>query len=341
MYTQYARRMEQSDILKSVSVLKSVSIDFEIWLSRDGTEFTEMARLWKLIRQSNVCIPGREADGRKNYEKALQAYRKNKKTRSSSTRIPAQAQSIQEPTISQLNAQFRSTLERLREKSALWAGVKIGQDQQAAIEFSKAEGELIWFVSDRGSSTIRLSPLRVVELFYTSVNARAFPQAWELLHSDYQERRWRNDLERFVEGYTGTQCIRNLAVKRIEQDTHTAIYDVFYEDDLFVHEIPRLSSLSLMTVGEASSRIQDHISMVIQEMSELGADSTLLARLPLSALFRRDACAVVPWEVGLTAESISGEYSNRHLITVRRAMRIHMLRYGADWKIKLISWLSQ
>jgi hypothetical protein len=179
-----------------------------------------------------------------------------------------------------------------------------------------------------------------LQFFYRSVSSRKFDAAWTCLHPNYRLDRWKADPLRFEDGYKEMLSISSMFFRKVNENEADAAYDVYYDEVLFVHKPNSLMSLSGLLIGDARSRFSELLDKFLEDMSQCGSDRSKLERLPLSILFRKDACYAVRWEAAIDGERWSERFANRSDLVCRRALRAYLSKIDTGWKITRFEWLS-
>lgn len=301
---------------------KQVGRQFHSWLRYKKRPSLTAAALCKIILDN--CEAGLQAKGRINFNRALEAFRRNKS-----------AELGEAVPLSATRVAFRSTLDKLIEKSRMWSGFQYGE-QCFGIEISYENENLLYRAVGKRAVEADFGARKTLQMFYDCIDERKFAEAWNHLEPEYQSSRWSGDVDWFVSGYESFYSIQDLQILPRSGQAGSAVFDVFFEEEQFIPLIPSMSRFLNLNLGEARSKMPELIESLALELRQFDVLEADFNRVPLKHLLRVDAPISIPWELKIPHQKFRSVYTEAESILVRRVRRVYMTRGDNGWRIRRI-----
>lgn len=156
--------------------------------------------------------------------------------------------------------------------------------------------------------------------FYERIGCGEYKDAWELMSAEFQNRTpWLGDIERFIEGYTNTNGVKNILVFKVEKRFSTVFEAmVYYEDEIAAFTSAEISPLSSMTVADIDTCVKN-IKQLQTKVEENGGNN--FEKIELYKLFEHASSEYIWYKCGVKSSSLP------NLFSARKSVLIHRLYY--------------
>lgn len=180
---------------------------------------------------------------------------------------------------------------------------------------------------------IYLTPDRVIVGFYNLLDAKQYEQAFECLSQDFRNRVWKNDLQRFADGYQYTINISTPALQPLSKDNDKAEYLVVYDDHINSLHHPLLDRLPKAEIKDLEMVAKNITAFRDLMVNELSANPEKVADIRLAHFFQPNAVETCLW-LGEADYSRNEELFTRSPETVQVFRRAFCINTQNGWRIE-------
>ncbi len=180
----------------------------------------------------------------------------------------------------------------------------------------------------------------VIKAFYKACHKKEFQVAFDCLTSDFQERVWEGNVNRFAIGYQYTQEIHEPVLAVIEEEDYETTILVYYTEKIEALRHPLLNDLKnagIRDLDHTAERIAKFRTLMLEELEgdEAKIDDTMI-----SHFFTDNNVEVALW-LGKTNIKKHDQFFTKEVTdaeTARKAICVKTEKQG--WKIEGLRYIK-
>lgn len=178
-----------------------------------------------------------------------------------------------------------------------------------------------------------------IQKFYENIASKNIREAWELLSSEFQNKRpWLGDFEKFEIGYTNTNTLRAISIFDIKQSVPNIIVGkVFYEDEISVYTNKELSSLDVLTIDDLPAFIEK-VEKMKSHFESKGLSN--FKNIELYKLFDPAASEYIWYKSNFPPDQLHDVFTTQKNIIVKRIYECSCILKNEQWLINNIHALK-